>query len=164
LRRNQICNYYNCVKMNPSDSLDCLTLHGIKPSANRMAVLEYLMAHPTHPTVDEIYEGLRGSMPTLSKTTVYNALRLMVEHRAIRQLHTADRQLCYDADTSDHAHFYCTQCGRFYDMKLRYHALDGAVIIPDNYFVEQTDLYMQGVCSACQVKGKTLKPAGSNPS
>ena len=80
MRRNQICNYYNCVKMNPSDSLDCLTLHGIKPYYNRMAVLEYLMAHPTHPTVDEIYEGLRGSMPTLSKTTVYNALRLMVEY------------------------------------------------------------------------------------
>ena len=38
--------------------------------------MEYLMAHRTHPTVDEIYLALSPSIPTLSKTTVYNTLKL----------------------------------------------------------------------------------------
>ena len=41
----------------------------------RIAIMEYLMEHRTHPSADEIYTALSPSMPTLSKTTVYNTLK-----------------------------------------------------------------------------------------
>ena len=56
--------------MDTNETFSRLTEHGIKPSMQRMAVMEYLMTHRTHPTVDEIYTALHPSMPTLSKTTV----------------------------------------------------------------------------------------------
>ena len=37
---------------------DRLKAHGINPSKQRMAIMEYLMTHPTHPTVEEVYKAL----------------------------------------------------------------------------------------------------------
>ncbi|MBR4922900.1 MAG: transcriptional repressor, partial [Bacteroidaceae bacterium] len=47
---------------------------GIKPSVQRIAIMDYLMTHRTHPAIDEIYLALCEDIPTLSKTTVYNTL------------------------------------------------------------------------------------------
>lgn len=52
--------------------------HNIKPSVQRIAIMKYLMEHRTHPTVDEIYTALSPTIPTLSKTTVYNTLKTMM--------------------------------------------------------------------------------------
>ena len=58
----------------------------IKPSVQRIAVMTYLLEHRTHPTVDEIYLELQDKIPTLSKTTIYNTLKLFVEKKAIIML------------------------------------------------------------------------------
>ena len=52
------------------DVLKRLQNHNIKPSVQRIAIMNYLIEHRTHPTVDEIYTALSPSIPTLSKTTV----------------------------------------------------------------------------------------------
>ena len=80
----------------------------IRPSVQRTAVMEYLMNHKTHPTVDEIYLALSPGIPTLSKTTVYNTLNLFIEKGAVQMLTIDEKNARYDADTSKHAHFYCS--------------------------------------------------------
>ena len=35
-----------------------LLANGIRPSAQRLAIMNYLLTHRTHPTVDEVYQGL----------------------------------------------------------------------------------------------------------
>ena len=52
------------------NSVDRLVKYGIKPSVQRIAIMDYLMTHRTHPTADEVYMALCDSIPTLSKTTV----------------------------------------------------------------------------------------------
>ena len=64
--------------MTTADFYAFLLERGIKPSQQRIALLEYLVKHPVHPTADELYSRLSPMMPTLSKTTVYNTLRLFV--------------------------------------------------------------------------------------
>ena len=59
---------------------DRLLEHNIKPSMQRIAIMEYLMEHPIHPSADDIYTALSPSMPTLSKTTVYNTLKLFSDN------------------------------------------------------------------------------------
>lgn len=51
---------------------DYLEKCGIKPSLQRIAIVEYLMENRIHPTADDIYHALCIQVPTLSKTTVYN--------------------------------------------------------------------------------------------
>ena len=55
---------------------------GVRPSVQRLAIVEFLLTHATHPTVEDVYQGLCTKIPTLSRTTVYNTLRLLSEHHA----------------------------------------------------------------------------------
>ena len=65
--------------MKNPNTADYLLSHGIKPSVHRVAVMNFLLNNRIHPTVDTIYAALAPSIRTLSKTTVYNSLKLFVE-------------------------------------------------------------------------------------
>lgn len=93
-----------------------LMQYSIRPSVQRTAIMEYLMNHKTHPTVDEIYLALSPGIPTLSKTTVYNTLNLFIDKGAVQMLTIDEKNARYDADISKHAHFYCTNCGKVHDL------------------------------------------------
>ena len=77
-------------------SYDRLLKYSIKPSMQRIAIMEYLMEHRTHPSADEIYTALSPSMPTLSKTTVYNTLKLFSEQGAALMLTIDDRNANFE--------------------------------------------------------------------
>ena len=79
---------------------DRLLEHNIKPSMQRIAIMEYLMDNPIHPSADDIYTALSPSMPTLSKTTVYNTLKLFSEQGAALMLTIDEKNTNFDADTS----------------------------------------------------------------
>ena len=119
-----------------------------------MAVMTYLMEHRTHPTADEIYTALHPSIPTLSKTTVYNTLKLLTEKGAALQLTIDERNCCFDADTSPHAHFLCTRCGHVYDMKLSQAELIKCACVPDKFQTEDAQLYLRGCCPKCAAQNK----------
>ena len=71
--------------------------HNIKPSMQRIAIMQYLMEHPIHPSADDIYTALSPSMPTLSKTTVYNTLKLFSEQGAAQMLTIDEKNTNFDA-------------------------------------------------------------------
>ena len=74
-----------------------LRRYNIKPSVQRMAVLDYLMTHHTHPTADTIFNALYPSIPTLSKATVYNTLNLLTEHGVIQMITIDEKNARFDA-------------------------------------------------------------------
>lgn len=135
--------------MNAEATYQYLTDHGVKPSMQRMAVMDYLLQHHTHPTIDEIYTSLLPEMPTLSRTTIYNTLHLLAAHKAVTQLTIDERRVCYDADVQPHAHFLCTRCGHVFDLPLKRPRLEGAAQVPDGFQTEQCDLYYRGCCKEC---------------
>lgn len=138
--------------MTTSATLEYLSEHGIKPSQQRIAVMEYLMKHRTHPTVEDIYHALHGKMPTLSKTTVYNTLKVLTEQGAIQQLTIDEHCSCYDAETAPHAHFRCNQCGKVYDLELKETNLAQLVRLPESLQIDMAALYFRGCCPKCQAK------------
>lgn len=136
--------------MDSKESLKYLAAHGIKPSVQRLAVMGYLLEHDTHPTVDEIYCALIKDIPTLSKATVYNTLRLLVEKGAANQLTIDERNACYDGQLYPHAHFLCKRCGKVFDLPLRQQHLANETDIPAGFRVDDSALYFRGVCPDCQ--------------
>ena len=133
------------------DALDTLQKCGIHPSIQRIAIMDYLLGHPTHPTVDEVYVALSKEIPTLSKTTVYNTLRLFAEHGAVLMLTIDEKKLCFDGVVTPHAHFMCKHCGRLFDVML---LADWEQIRPSGqgYRVEETHIYYKGICKDCDIK------------
>ncbi|MGM9803641.1 MAG: Fur family transcriptional regulator [Muribaculaceae bacterium] len=130
---------------------DNLIKHGIRPSLQRIAVMKYLMEHKTHPTVDEIYLALVKDMPTLSKTTVYNTLQLLVSNQAALELTIDPKQAHYDSTVAMHSHFYCKKCNRIYDVELSSEIID-ALQPKMGFLVEGTQVYYTGVCDKCRNK------------
>ncbi|MCR5568609.1 MAG: transcriptional repressor [Paludibacteraceae bacterium] len=95
---------------------DYLSSHGIRPSAQRMAIMDYLLKHKTHPSVEEIYSALLPSLPTLSKTTLYNTLKLFSDKKVALMLNIDEHTTRFDGDVKPHAHFQCQVCGGVYDI------------------------------------------------
>lgn len=133
---------------------DYLVKYGIRPSMQRIAVMKYLLDHRTHPTVDDIYMALSKEMPTLSKTTVYNTLELLVEHKAVLELTIDGAMAHYDGYPEAHSHFLCRGCKKIFDTMFSQDAIKS--IMPGNGFeVEETQLYYKGLCPECKEKMKS---------
>ncbi len=99
-----------------ADIAETLRTHGIRPSVQRIGIYRYLTENKNHPTADMLYTALQPSMPTLSKTTVYNTLRLFEHHGLVQTVPIENDEVRYDADTEFHVHFKCTRCGGICDI------------------------------------------------
>lgn len=123
-----------------------LLQHGIKPSVQRIAIADYIASHFTHPTADDIYLALHPDMPTLSKTTVYNTVNLLVEAGVISELNIDDKNARYDAVMNPHAHFRCRCCGKIIDL------MDCKLPQPPkgDFMVDEIKLSYAGHCNECR--------------
>ena len=134
---------------------DYLLNYGIKPSVQRIAIMDYLLAHLTHPSIDEIYMALCEKIPTLSKTTVYNTLKLFVEHGAAMMLTIDEKNVCYDAELKAHAHFLCKECNKIFDLPLQLHTQERIEKVEATGFhVDVVQEYFRGICPCCLQKEK----------
>ena len=125
-----------------------LVAHDVKPSIQRIAVMNYLLNNLTHPTVDEIYTNLSPNMPTLSRTTVYSTLKLLAEKGAVTQLTIDEKNVRYDSCTDPHAHFICLGCGCVHDVAPIY--LDKVNLGKyKNLRIVETQVYYKGYCPEC---------------
>lgn len=125
--------------------ISMLTAAGIRLSHQRMAILQYLLDHHTHPTVADIYDHLHPEYPTLSRTTVYNTLKLLVQSGAVTQLDIDPDSAHYDADLSPHAHFLCRNCHRVFDVPLPTQPLE----VPHGFATDSVNISYRGLCPSC---------------
>lgn len=119
----------------------------IKPSYSRIKIMEYIVNKRSHPTVEEIYNVLINELPTLSKTTVYNTLNILMEANLIRLITIEDNETRYDADLSEHGHFKCESCGDIYDFRisLENNPIEGL----NGFLIDDKNVYFKGVCKSC---------------
>lgn len=137
------------------DSMACdmaqfLSGHGIKPSVQRLQIYMYLHIYKNHPTVEMIFLALNPQMPTLSKTTIYNTMKLFVDHNIIQSVPIEDEAVRYDADISPHAHFKCTACERVFDISIEGEKKD--IVLPIGFQKSHEHIFIWGVCKDCNMK------------
>lgn len=133
------------------NALERLNHYGIHPSAQRLAIMDYLLKNHTHPTVDDVYVALSKDMPTLSKTTVYNTLRLFAENGAALLLTIDERKVSFDATVEPHAHFFCKSCGIIYDLSDSFiQEQNEASFTCEGHDITESHYYYKGVCFACK--------------
>ncbi len=145
----------------PKDSLEKERMYmlerGLRPSYRRAVVLHYMRGNRSHPTVDDIYTDLRGKLPSLSRTTVYNVLSFFVSHGVLKELITDEGKARYDFVERPHAHFRCLECGKIYDVFVDEKLFDMKEI--DGHQITDTQIYFTGVCKECLAKKQ--KKAGN---
>jgi len=90
--------------------------HGISPSAQRVAVAEYVLHTTEHPSADEVWTQVRKRFPHVSRATVYNTVNLFVEKGLLRQLVLTEGRVVFDPNTKDHHHFIDEESGKIHDV------------------------------------------------
>ena len=99
-----------------SDIVRILEEHDIQPSAQRVAVAEYVLNTTEHPSADKVWTGVQESFPMISRATVYNTLNLFVEKGLLRELHLAPDSVLFDPKIDRHHHFIDEDTGRIFDI------------------------------------------------
>ena len=98
------------------DEASVLRIHGINPSAQRVAVAQYVLHTDEHPSADEVWTRVRERFPVVSLATVYNTLHLFVEKGLLRQFVLREGRVVFDPRTDDHHHFIDEDSGTIHDV------------------------------------------------
>jgi Fur family ferric uptake transcriptional regulator len=114
---------------------DRLRAAGLRITAPRVAVLEWLAEHP-HTTADQVAEGVRPALGAVSAQAVYDVLSACSKARLLRRI--------------AHHHLVCRNCGRTEDVD----CVDGSApcLEPDDatgFAVDEAEVVFWGLCPAC---------------
>ncbi|MDD2447887.1 MAG: transcriptional repressor [Tissierellia bacterium] len=119
----------------------------INLSYQRLKILQYLTNSQIHPTVDQIFTDLHKDIPTLSKTTVYNTLKLLVQSDLAKVLTIEDNETRYDINIENHGHFKCESCGEIYDFTIDLDSIANKEL--KNFKINDKKVYFKGICPRC---------------
>ena len=124
-----------------------LNSKGIRPSYQRIKVLEFMHQNGDHPTADEIFRALSADIPSLSKVTIYNTLHTFVEAGLVRKVGIDEIEKHYDILLVNHGHFQCESCGTIYNFEVNIDQVSTAEL--DGFEITQKDIYFKGLCPNC---------------
>lgn len=134
--------------MDNRDYYKDLSEKGIQASVQRVKIYEFLWNNRIHPTADDIYERLHPEIPTLSRTTVYNTVKLFLDHGLLQPIIIEEKEIRYDIDTSPHGHFRCDRCGNVFDFSAD---IPETGVYPElaGFLIRERHLYFKGLCKSC---------------
>lgn len=120
----------------------------------RRAVLDVVADSHEHLTANEIFEGARKRLPSISFATVYNSLKYLKEAGLLREITFGKGSSRYDRETARHDHAVCSCCGKLVDFYLaETPQLVRAAARRSRFKPESIHLTLVGVCPDCQGKG-----------
>ena len=90
---------------------------GIRPTAHRIAVAEYILDTTAHPSADQVFEAVRARCPRISQATVYNTLKIFTDHGLLKQLTLRNDRVVYDPKMEAHHHFVDVETGEIDDIE-----------------------------------------------
>ena len=131
------------------DNAAVLRSRGVSPSLQRVKILDNLRSRCDHPRVDQIYSDLLEGVPTLSRTTVYNTLKLFVAKGLVQEIIIEGNEVRYDFDISLHAHFRCDGCGKVldaFDPDIGKAIAGAEAVLPEGTTIRERHIYFKGLC------------------
>jgi len=94
-----------------TDAQDLLEARRIRPTRQRVRVLEALAAEPNDATAQGIYESVRARGAPIGLATVYRTLGLLSSHGVVDALMHRPGEICYRlCGDEHHHHLTCTEC------------------------------------------------------
>lgn len=127
----------------------------IKKTAQTKFIYDFVKSTKRHPSAEEIFDFASKNLPYITRATVYNVLKRLVDAGEVRELHIKKGLTVYDGNVIPHPHLKCSSCGRIEDIE-----------IPDfekflesiwkQYPGSQVDVVISDLCSKC----KNLKEGG----
>ena len=99
-----------------TDAIRILSQSRVRPTPQRIAVINFALSTDSHPTADEVLANVRATCPTISRATVYNTLKLLVSKGLLRSQLLREGIVVFDSKVEAHHHFIDDETDRFYDV------------------------------------------------
>lgn len=131
----------------PSDQL---RLHGLRVTAQRLAVLRAVSDRP-HTTADTVAETVRGEIGSISVQSVYDALGALTETGLLRRIQPAGSAARYEDRVADnHHHLICRSCDRMVDVDCAVGEAPCLTAADDSgYEIHEAEVVYWGRCPDC---------------
>lgn len=136
--------------VSPPDPQQRLREAGLRVTAPRLAVLEWLAEHP-HTTAEAVSAGVRERLGTVSTQAVYDVLNAFTRAGLIRRIEPAGHPARYETRTGDnHHHLVCRACGRTEDTDCVIGAAPCLTPVdPGGFQVDEAEVVFWGWCPNC---------------
>lgn len=134
---------------------------GLRATAVRCGVLSWLADHP-HATANDVCEGVRDRVGSVSKQAVYDVLSACADVGLVRQIKPFGHPVRFERhDDDNHHHLICRCCGAIADTHCRVD--DAPCLTPapgpvEGFMVEAVEIVFWGVCARCRASGRALEP------
>ncbi len=140
-----------CVRFGMTNYAQLLKEHDLKATFQRMTILSTIES-VGHMDVDEIYEQVLKSHPTLSLATVYKNIITMVEKDVLVEVPIRGRKSKYEIRKDEHIHLICTKCGKVMDRELTQLIEGDAHKLAQNngFELENSQINLYGICEECR--------------
>ena len=123
----------------------------MKYTNQRVEILDFLREHTGHPTVDEVYDGVRKKLTRISKATVYKNLKFLTEKGLLEEVNVKGVSR-FEANFIPHHHLICRECGRMEDFNSE-QLLDYSMKIAEEiegFTIVSTSTNFYGICKECK--------------
>jgi Fur family peroxide stress response transcriptional regulator len=137
--------------MNAGAIKESLKASGLRCTAQRYAVIAFLIDHAGHPTAAEIFEAVNRMDPRSSRATTYNNLRDLVKAGLVREVAVEGRAGRFDLEGMRHHHFICDRCGNVEDIEW-YDVPRPASRSLGKRIVRECQLIFHGLCTKCAAR------------
>jgi Fe2+ or Zn2+ uptake regulation protein len=122
---------------------------GVRRTPQRFFVLDHLLTHPEHATVEELWTALNKRHARASRATVYNTLHALVDAGLVREFMIDGKAARYDAKLDPHHHFVCDKCGAVEDVDW-FEVPLMARSRSDKRRIRSCEVILRGECARCR--------------
>lgn len=137
--------------------------HGYRVTPQRVAIINTIVGHSGHPTVEEVHALVQEEFPMTSLATVYKTVSLLKEIDEVQEIHTGDDVRHVDGRAPEpHPHLICRCCGTIIDLEDIDLSEIAARIMASTHYTEvgnRADFW--GLCPACHCADSAEKTSVS---
>ena len=125
------------------NSREVLCSVGISPTSRRVQIADLVFQRQQHVTAEEVYEQLNVGSRHVSRATVYNTLKILVDYGLLRQVTVETRRVFYDSNISPHHHFFDIDSGELKDIEAEQFEILGMPELPPGKSVVGVDVVVR---------------------
>jgi Fe2+ or Zn2+ uptake regulation protein len=157
---SRLCARLATVNNSTDGAQDLLRLHGLRVTAQRMAVLRAVKSQP-HATADDLADQVRAIIGSISRQAVYDTLSVLVDRNLVRRIQPAGSAARYEDRVGDnHHHLICRACGSTFDVDCAAGAVPCLIADDDHGFeIDEAEVIYWGHCAPCRAHARVPQPS-----
>lgn len=134
---------------------DFLKSKQLRNTYQRIIILDQFFKKQGHVTIDELFQTIRRTDPTIGQSTIYRTLYLLVEAGLAQEVYFGNGTIRYEPcpTAEHHDHLICRNCGKvveFSDSAVEY--LRDQIAEDSGFAVLMHRFAIYGFCKDCKKK------------